>query len=73
MVLQYWCTLRLSDHRGVDPASIRVKGASFCALLTCSKTPGPDKTVGSRPLVVASSLIRHGHRQAGRFSSDMVE
>ena len=50
--IQCWCTLRFSDHRGVKPSSVRVKGSALLALLTWSKTLGLDKAVGSRPLVV---------------------
>ena len=50
--LQCWCTLRFSDHRGIKPAMVRVKGGSLSASLSWSKTLGHDKPVRARPLVV---------------------
>ena len=52
ILLQCWCTLRFSDHRGVNPKAVRVIGSSMTALLTWSKTIGTDKAVGSRPHIV---------------------
>lgn len=51
MFLQCWCTLRFSDHRGINPTSV-VSGSSLSAKLTWSKTIGADKSVASRPLII---------------------
>ena len=50
--LQCWCTLRFSDHRGIKPAMVRVKGGSLSASFSWPKTLGHDKPVRARPLVV---------------------
>ena len=42
-LLQAWCTLRFDDHRGLEPASIRDSTEAFSAVLTRSKTHGPDR------------------------------
>ena len=52
LLIQNWATLRFSDHRGIDPASVRVDETGFSALLTRSKTIGADKAIVSRPLVI---------------------
>ena len=52
LLIQNWATLRLSDHRGIDPASVRIDATGFSALLTRSKRIGEDKAIVSRPHVI---------------------
>ena len=52
MLVQCWCSLRFSDHRGIRPSFVSIMGSSLTAQLTWSKTLGHDKPVRSRPLVV---------------------
>ena len=59
MILQCWCTLRFSDHRGVSPSSATERETSLSARLSWSTTTGADKDTGSRPLVVDSSCHIH--------------
>ena len=54
MLVQNWSTLRFSDHRGVSPSTVNVTGSAFSAELTRPKTVGADKSIGSRPLTIAS-------------------
>ena len=42
-LLQAWCTLSFDDHRGLEAASIRDSPEAFSAVLTRSKTHGPDR------------------------------
>ena len=59
MILQCWCTLRFSDHRGISPTSVTVQKTSLSATLRWSKTIGAGKATRSRPLVVDSSCYIH--------------
>ena len=58
ILVQSWRTLSCSDHRGKAHADVAVTGDSFSARLTRSKTPGSDRQVAARIVVVFS---RHEH------------
>ena len=53
ILIQTWGTLRFSDHRGLKPTDITVKGNSLAARLTRSKTTGDDKDVAFRMVHIA--------------------
>ena len=53
VLIQSWGTLRFSDHRGLKPTDITVKGNSLAARLTRSKTTGDDKDVAFRMVHIA--------------------
>ena len=57
MALQNWATLRFSDHRGILPDSISWGPSGFAAVLSRSKTLGPDNNELSRPLRVDNSCF----------------
>ena len=52
ILVQTWCTLRFSDHRGISPRDVKVDAAGLSAVLRRSKTIGAEKSVVSRPLVL---------------------
>ena len=54
MLVQSWCTLRFSDHRGISPSTVSITGSALSAVVPRSKTIGADKSVGSRPMTVDS-------------------
>ena len=55
LLVQNWCTLRFSDHRGVHPSDVQFSAAGLTAVLTRSKTVGVDEAVQSRAIVLDSS------------------
>ena len=57
ILVQTWCTLRFSDHRGISPREVKVDASGLAAVLRRSKTIGTDKSVVSRPLVLDSSCF----------------
>ena len=60
VLLQSWCTLRFSDHRGISPRTVQ-EGAGFWSMfLERSKTIGRDKNVQMRPLYLdAACFFQH--------------
>ena len=52
VLIQRWCTLRFSDHRGISPQEVKIDSSGFAAVLRRSKTIGADKPIVSRPLVL---------------------
>ncbi len=49
-VLQCWCSLRHDDHRGIVPGGWRLVPGGRHLELQRTKTSGPDKRVGIRPV-----------------------
>ena len=49
VLVQTWCTLRFSDHRGISPQEVKMDSSGFAAVLRRSKTIGADKPIVSRP------------------------
>ena len=59
VLLQNWCTLRFSDHRGISPRTVQ-EGAGFWSAPERSKTIGRDKNVQVRPLYLdAACFFQH--------------
>ena len=54
ILLQSWCTMRFSDHRGLKPSDVQVTGNTMLAKLTRSKTTGDDKDVAFRMVHISS-------------------
>ena len=52
VLVQTWCRLRFSDHRGISPQEVKMDSSGFAAVLRRSKTIGADKSIVSRPLVL---------------------
>ena len=76
LLIQNWATLGFSDHRGILPSSVKIDATGFSAKLTRSKTPGDDRTVASRPLVIdrCCYLAVAGWMQEGwRLLKDMAD
>ena len=48
ILVQTWCTLRFSDHRGASPQEVKVDASGLVAILRRSKTIGTDKSIVSR-------------------------
>ena len=46
VLVQTWCTLRFSDHRGISPQEVKMDSSGFAAVLRRSKTIGADNSSG---------------------------
>ena len=57
VLLQNWCTLRFSDHRGISPRTIQEGAGFWSMLLERSKTIGRDKNVQMRPLYLDAACF----------------
>ena len=44
-LLKVWCSLRSDDHRGLLPSEVHVGERGLSAVLSRTKTSGPDKRV----------------------------
>lgn len=53
--VRVWASLRFDDHRGMDPASIRLTKEGLTAVLSRTKVSGRDKKIEALPVFVSSS------------------
>ena len=52
LLVKLWGTLRFDDHRGLDPALLRLEGGSLLGELVRSKTSGTNKALQTLPLYI---------------------
>ena len=57
VLLQNWCTLRFSDHRGISPRTVQEGAGFWSMLLERPKTIGRDKNVQMRPLYLDAACF----------------